>query len=578
MSEFDETRPAALIDAFLDYLKAEGVEVVFGIPGGLLHSFFEAVEHDGDMDLVVAKHEEGSAFMADGYARCSGRLGVCAGTSGPGSTNLLTGVACAYADAVPLLVLTGQADSRHLGKGAAQETAQGDMDIVSMFEPITKYSARIEAPNRMLHHLRRALRRAMTGRPGPVHLNVPVNFWQQAVEYEEFNPAKYRPNTTVFDREAVKAAADILTSSERPVILAGSGVRIARAEDELLRFAEQIRARVATTPRGKGVFPEDHPMSMGVFGFAGHQLAMKTILGDDVDTLMSVGTALGETATFNWEPALMPSENFIQLDIDVDRLGRNYPVDVPLVGDAKTTLTELFFHTKRRLAERPLRSKWEEVDREAAESTRYRNPEMRSSERMPVAPQRWRADIGDLMPEDAIVFSDIGGHMLFNIHNLEISRDQDFIINLGFGSMGHGTAAPLGAALSCPDRPVVAIVGDACFTMNGMELLTAVEYELPIIWIIENNQMHGITWHASKLLSEKDLPIGSIRYRRQLNIAEMARTMGLVSFRVERPGQIRGAFQEALQSNGPCVIEVLVDPTIEPPLRDRVDTIQGFKR
>jgi acetolactate synthase-1/2/3 large subunit len=183
-----------------------------------------------------------------------------------------------------------------------------------------------------------------------------------------------------------------------------------------------------------------------------------------------------------------------------------------------------------------------------------------------------------MLPSDAIIFSDIGGHMLFNIHHLEIGRDQSFVINLGFGSMGHGTASPIGAALSCPDRPVIAIVGDGCFTMNGMELLAAVENELPVIWIVENNQMHGITWHASKMLSEFDRPIDTVRYRRQLNIADMAATMGLVSFRVERPGQIKGAFAEALQSESPCLIEVMVDPAIEPPLTDRVDTIQGFER
>lgn len=568
---------ASLVDAFLAYLKAERVEVVFGIPGGLLHSFFEAVEHDEDIELVVTKHEEGAAFMADGYARCGRRLGVCAGTSGPGSTNLLTGVACAFADSVPLLVITGQADSRHLGKGAAQETAQGDMDIVSMFAPITKYSARVESPPRILHHLRRALRRALTGRPGPVHLNIPVNFWKQPVEYEEFEPTKYRPKTRVFDREAVQRAADTLVDASRPVILAGSGIQTGDARQELIRFAEQIHARVATTPRGKGVFPEDHPMSMGVFGFAGHSLARQTLLGDDVDVLFAVGTSLGETATFNWDTRLMPTESFIHLDIDVERIGRSYPVDVPLLGDAKTTLTELYFHVDRVLEDTRLSSRWGEVDDEVGQS-RYRHPELRASSRMPIAPQRWRADIEPILPSDAIIFSDIGGHMLFNIHNLHITREQDFIINLGFGSMGHGTAAPVGAALSCPNRPIVAIIGDACFTMNGMELLTAVEYELPIIWIVENNQMHGITWHASKRLSDKDLPIESIRYRRQINLADMAATMGLVSFRVEKPGEIEGALAEAIQASSPCLIEVLVDPAVDPPLGDRVDTIEGFQK
>lgn len=577
MSRKQEGRTASLIDAFLEYLKVERVEVVYGIPGGLLHSFFEAVEHDEDIDLVVAKHEEGAAFMADGYARSGHRLGVCAGTSGPGATNLLTGVACAYSDSVPLLVITGQADSRYLGKGAVQETTAEDMDIVGMFDPVTKYSARVEAPGRLLHHLRFALRRALTGRPGPVHLNIPVNFWRQSVEVEDFDPAKYRPKPRVFDREAVKSAAEALTKARRPAILAGSGIQTSGARAELIRIVEQTNARVATTPRGKGLFPEEHPMSMGVFGFAGHSRARDLFLGDDIDVLFAVGTSLGENATANWDPNLMPSETFIQLDIDVDRIGRNYPVDIPLLGDAKTTLNELYFHVERSLQERNLASEWEPQNEEDIDE-RYRRMDLRRSDRTPVTPQRWRADIESLIPEEAIVFSDVGGHMLFNIQQLRITRNQSFFLNLGFGSMGHGTAAPIGAALACPERPIVAIIGDACFTMNGMELLTAVEYELPVIWIVENNQMHGITWHASKILSPKDLPIDSVRYRRQMNISEMASTMGLVSFRVERPGQIQGALQEALQSNRPCLIEVLVDGSIEPPLRDRVDTIHGFEK
>jgi acetolactate synthase-1/2/3 large subunit len=200
---------------------------------------------------------------------------------------------------------------------------------------------------------------------------------------------------------------------------------------------------------------------------------------------------------------------------------------------------------------------------------------MRRSDSHPVTPQRWRADLQGVLPKDAIVFSDIGGHMLFNIHHLCIHDRQRFILNLGFGSMGHGTAGPIGAALAVGDRPVVAIVGDACFTMNGMEMLTAAEYQVPVIWIVENNQMHGITWHGSKLVGQRR-PMDSVVYRRPVEVASIARAMGLAAWVVDRAGQLQEVFLEALRQQAPCVIEVRVDGTIAPPLGDRARSLAGF--
>lgn len=552
--------------------------MVFGIPGGLLHPFFEAVEAHPDLQLVVSKHEEGAAFMADGYARTSRRLAVCAGTSGPGATNLLTGVACAFADAVPMLVVTGQANSNALGKGAAQETNREDMDIVAMFRPVTKYSTMVTSPESLPHHLRRALRQALTGRPGPVHLNVPVNLWDFEIEEDWFDPRTYRPDTRSFDRGAVQRAAEFLIEAESPVILAGSGVATAGAEEHLRTLAELLPARVATSPRGKGLFPEDHPLSLGVLGFAGHRDARQTVLGDGVDVLLTVGASLNETTTFNWHPGLQPSRALLQIDVEADRIGRNYPVRVPLVGDAQTILMELVYHLHRLLREgRRFESKWEQRAPMTRGHRRHSDPEMRTSDQVPVTPQRWRSDLQEALPEDAVVFSDIGGHMLFNVQDLIIGEAQKFVLNLGFGSMGHGTVAPIGAALAYPGRPVFAIIGDGCFTMNGMDLLTAAEYDLPVIWIIENNNMHGITWHGSKLVGRRT-PLDAVRYRRSVEVAAIARAMGLSAWVVDSPGRMQAVVHEALQQKRPCVIEVRVDGSIPPPLGDRAKTIAGFTK
>lgn len=562
-----------VIDVFLRYLKAEGVRVVFGIPGGLLYPFFAAIEKDRDLSLIVAKHEQGAAFMADGYARVGGGIAVCAGTAGPGATNLLTGVACAFADGVPMLVVTGQVASHAFGKGAAQETSREDMDIVAMFRPVTKYSAMVTSPESLAQHLRRALRLALTGRPGPVHLNVPVDLWEKHLKEEWFDPKTYRPETRPFDRDAVQRAATLLLKAKRPVLLVGAGVATAKAQEHVRALAELLPARVATTPRGKGLFPEDHPLSLGVLGFAGHASARDTLLGADIDLLMTIGTSLNETATLNWTPSLGKNREFIQLDIDAERIGRNYPVDLALVGDAQTILVELVYHLHRSMREnRPLSSIWHS---QPPAARAFDEAELRDSTQIPLTPQRWRKDLEEVLPLDAVVFSDIGGHMLANIHYLTIRERQTFVINLGFGSMGHGTVAPIGAALAAPKRPMFAIVGDACFAMCGMELLTAVEYDVAnVVWIVENNNMHGITWHASRQLSLGGLQ--SIRNKHALDVAPIARAMGLATWVVDAPGKIQGAVAEALAARRPSLVEVRVDSRIPPPIGDRVRAISGF--
>jgi acetolactate synthase-1/2/3 large subunit len=204
------------------------------------------------------------------------------------------------------------------------------------------------------------------------------------------------------------------------------------------------------------------------------------------------------------------------------------------------------------------------------------DPELRTSDASLLTPQRWRCDLEAVLPDNAIVFSDIGGHMLFNLQHLVIKEGQRFVINMGFGSMGHGTVAPIGAALSKPEGPIIAIIGDGCFTMNGMEMIAAVEYEIPVVWIVENNNMHGITWHGSKLLGKARKPLRSVRYRRSVEVASIARAMGLTSFVVDSPGMMQEVLSKALAVDGPALIEVRVDGSVAPPLGGRIRSLAGF--
>lgn len=567
------TTPAQLL---MNYLTLEGVDRVFGIPGGLIHPLFSSLEGSPNFEVVVAKHEEGAVFMADGFARARGGLGVCIATAGPGATNMLTGVALANSSGIPLLVLTGQVPSAVFGRGSAQESVRENVDIVGMFDPVTKYSAMVPHPDHFEHHLQRALRRAVSGRPGPVHLNIPVDFWSASIDASEPDPSRYRPSAQLFDRGSVAEAAQMLGSAKRPVILAGSGVVRADARAELIRVAEQLGARVATTPTAKGVFPETHPLSLGVCGFAGHYSAREVMLGQ-ADVIMAVGASLNERSTYNWHPDFAADAEIIQIDIDVDRIGRAVAVTLPVVGDARAVLTELHYSLKR-IAERDtLACEWGPSAGPALSTDEaYSSPALRHSDAFPLTPQRWRREINAAIPDDAILFSDIGGHMLFNLHDLQIGREQEFHIDLAFGAMGHGTVAPIGAAMGSNGRPVITIVGDACFTMNGMEWFVAAEWDVAAVCIVENNGMHGISHHASRRIDGE--PLACLTLAKPVEVAKVAAAMGLHAVRVDAPGQIAAALAEALERGGPTVIEVVVDPTIAPPMEDRAELIAGFQK
>ena len=359
-----------------------------------------------------------------------------------------------------------------------------------------------------------------------------------------------------------------------PCPVRGLGGRYrAGAEEHLRALAELLPARVATTPRAKGLFPEDHELSLGILGVAGHADAREALLGENIDLVLTIGASLNETSTLNWHPGLRAGKTFIQLDIDADRIGRNYPVDLPLVGDAQTILVELVYHAHRGIREGATpESTWTQPTPRHAAHARYDDPGgAASSDAVPLTPQRWRCDLEEVLPENAVVFSDIGGHMLFNIHHLCIKPKQQFVINLGFGSMGHGTVAAIGAAMAAPGRPVFALVGDGCFAMNGMELITAAEHDVSVIWIVENNNMHGITHHASKQLGRRGQPLGAAKYRKAARRGrDRAKAMGLSTWVVDAPGsdpgrRARGARPRADRASSRSVI----DAERPPPIGDR---------
>ncbi len=566
------------IQLLLRYLEGEGVEYIFGIPGGPLMPLYEAMFDRGRIRPVLSKHEEGAAFMADGYARVSGKPGVCCATTGPGSTNALTGVACSFMDSSPVLLLTAQIALGAFGKGAAQESSLHGVDLVELFKPVTKTSLMLLSGDKMAETARFVLRTMLSGRPGPAHLNLPADLVRRSVPQDWLPPERYRATSEPFDREAVRRAAQFLVRAKRPAILAGHGTQISKAHAELRRLAERLRLPVATTPKAKGVFPEDHALALGPFGFAGSPRSEACLLSGEVDVLVTVGTSLGEQVTHGWSPKLKPKEALIQIDIDPREIGKNYPAQLGVVGDARTVLNELLFHV-----EREIRWKEESPPLEAREAwikdLKSRHPaclqaEGLTDDRVPLRPQRVMKLMREALPSDGILFVDVGNVMAWAIHYFQVTEPNSFILNMGLASMGHAVAAAIGGKLAAPGRPVVALVGDAAFAMNGMEIHAAVELGLPVVWVVLNNGGHGMVYHGER--KQFNGKFVSSKFRSPIDAAGVARGLGALGLSAETPAEFGSALSRALEHKGPAVIDARTDIELAPPMAMRIETLDRF--
>lgn len=570
------TKETTAIKLLLKYLEAEGVKYIFGIPGGPLTPLYEAIHELGNIRAVLAKHEQGAAFMADGYARVSGKMGVCCATTGPGATNLITGVTCAYADSVPMLVLTAQIATGAFGKGAVQESTSHGADVVEMFKPITKMSVMLPTGEKMADVARLAIRTAMTGRRGPVHISLPADLVKKEVPLELIQPGNYRADSACFDRAAIKEASRQLLKAKRPAILAGNGVNLSRSHKELRALAEKLMIPVCTSPQAKAVFPEDHLLSMGVFGFGGSPRADAYLLSGEVDVLLVVGSSLGEFSTNTWDKRLQPGSALIQIDIDPGEIGKNYSTSVGITGDAKVCLSELLYQVERDI-------KWldnfETPSPDFARSFKEKHPRCLEpdkclSDAAPLKPQRLVYEMGQLLPEDSMLFVDIGNCIAWAVHYLCLSRPGGFFLNMGMASMGHAVAAAIGGKLARPQCPAVVLAGDGAFAMNGMEVHTAVDCDVPVIWVILNNSSLGMVYHGERILHGGKFHFS--KFNQRIDVAAVARGLGAEVFSVDSAEGFRDAFRTSLKSGKPCVIDALVDAEECPPMKLRAATMNRF--
>ena len=555
----------------VEALAAAGVRHVFGVIGGAVFPFFTATV-GRQAQIVMTKHEAGAAFMADGYARASGGLGACVGTSGPGATNLITGVAAAYADSIPMIVLTGQVATKSFGRGALQESSTEGVDIVDVFKQVTRYSTLAFRADRLPAIWHKALRMALGGRPGPVHLSLPADVQERSIpRTARMTPTIHQSRT--YDRAAIKQAALHLLRARRPAILAGHGSILSNASEEIRAIAEALEIPVATTPKGKGAFPEDHRLSVGPFGYSGSPLAQWHLLESGVDVLLAVGTSLSEWGTLGWDRRLQPSEALLHFDIDPYEVGKNYHVTVPVIGDAKSGLTELAYEIRRQ-QQRYLH--WRRGNgklQPPANRPRLLDVATMESTAVPIKPQRLMRDLQESLPRDTLVFVDGGANRSWAIHYWQSVYPRTFFCATGMASMGFGVAGAIGGKFAAPDRVVVSITGDGGFLMNGMEVSTAVHYGKQVIWVVLNDAGYGMAYHALRMMK---LPDVATRYPR-VDCARVAEGLGAQAYRIREPGQInRELIQRILASGRPTVLDVEIDPDEVAPFGGRLETLGDY--
>ncbi len=549
-------------------LEANDAEYVFGVPGGHLLKFYDAIYHSKKLVPILTKHESGASFMAAGYAQVSNKIGVCTGTVGPGATNLITGVASAYMDSVPLFVITAQVGTSIIGKGGLQEaTGVGrTIDHVELFDGITKYSERVLTGDKVRESFRNAMRLAINGRPGPVHLDVMANILASDVEIEEnqLNEKVSRIPTTAAPSD-IEKAAELVLSSKNPVILAGAGAL--GASEEISELVEKYNIPIATTIRGKGIIPEDHKFSLGCVGLYGTNMANK-YLRSDIDVLIGIGTSFSEFTTHAWDSRFQPVKALIQIDIDTWEIGKNYSTSIALKGDSNLVLKQLLNIMNKKEKSKKIVGA-DKIILMKKQREYFSDPKMSNNE-IPLKPQHFMKLLRKALPKDTIVFGDIGNSLTWLESYFQVLKPNTFFIFSSLASMGYGVSASIGGQIAASDQSVVCVCGDGDFQMQGMEVLTAVNYDVPVTWFILNNQSLGMIADMQKLMfGGRKISSSFINP----DFVKFAESMGAVGLRITKPEEVEGVVKEALNNKRPTVVDVLIDSNEMPPFDARAEAI-----
>lgn len=603
-STLSPAQPFTYADLIVSYLYQIDVEYIFGIPGGGIEPLYNALarhlrrpgecaprrlavnsllplrQRDVKPHIrpVIARHEAGAAFMADGYARETGRLGVCCATTGPGATNLITGVASAYADRISMLVITPQTALPFFGKGGFQESSSDAVDIVGMFEHCTRYNSLVSHPEQLEGKLYSALLNAFRRPRGPVHLSIPMDILNAPVKgaSRSYQVAQLFRQPRSMDDEAYRALVGALARSKKQVLFLGGGSR--HAIEMITSYAELTNTPIVTTPAGKGWVNAYHPLYRGVFGFAGHSSAHETLAGDEVDLILAVGTAMGEFSTNGWNERLMNSK-LVHISASPEDFARTPMACLHLAGDIRTIFANL--HQDRMLNSVDRNSAMCPTTagqgfRQASDSylpmqVRVCEPESIADESSPLKPQRLMSELAQRFPRDTRYVVDTGNAFSWVTHYLFLDNVGVQRSGFTFGAMGWAIGAAVGTALGNPESPVACITGDGSYLMSGQELTVAVAAGLPVIFIVLNDQALGMVKHGQRLSGAEaigyDLP--------PVDFAMMARSVGAQGYTIRTVDDLaRIGIDKLCQRGGPALLDVYIDPEAVPPLGARVNTLK----
>ena len=552
-------------EAVIEMLRQEGVSHIFGIVGSSFLDILDPLYDDDSMQFVGVRHEQGAALMADGFSRISGAPSVCLATNGPGVLNLTYGIGSAYVAHSPVVVIAPSASRDHQWRDSTQE-----FDQVALFKPITKASFPINKIERLPDALRQAFRVATSGKMGPVLVDIPRDLLPGAeIDLDLLPPQTYRSGQTRSrgDRDLIQRAVRAMLSAERPVIVAGGGIQWSNAGEEVARLADLLGAAVVTSYGRADAIPNDHPLFLGHLGRLGADEGIEAIRNADV--ILAAGTRLGQSTTF-YDNRYVPADaRIVQIEIDPKELGRNYPVEVGIEGDARAVLQEIIDQVREREPRPNLR--WvSDIHDWAARRNERLDAEARDSSR-PIKPQRVYGELRKVMPRDAIVALDAGLAPNFGQDRLNFYQPRSLMTSLDLGGLGFSFPASLGAKFAAPDRPVVNFNGDGGFLFNAQEFATAVRYNLRVVTVIMNNSCWGSEKAYQRYAFDERYVGADTNNPRYDQYAEL---FGGHGFYVDRPEDIGDVFMAALNADGPSIIEIPTDPD-EMPRPARLAEVQA---
>ena len=533
--------------AFIKALEEQGVEIIFGMPGGANLPLYDELYHS-NIRHVLVRHEQSAAHMADGYARVKRKAGVCFATSGPGATNLVTGIGTAYMDSIPMVAVTGQVPRAMIGRDAFQEC-----DIIGICTSITKYCFQPYSAKEVPEIVKKAFYLAESGRPAPVLIDMPKDVQQEVADVEFPEVVKirgYKPHVDP-DLDQVKKAIELLLNAEKPMIMAGGGVNIAGAFHELQVLAEMLMIPVVTTFKGKGAFPENHPLALGPIGMHGHAEANKLII--EADVLLAIGARFSDRSVGRFDE-FGKDMKIIHIDIDPAEIGKNKQADVPIVGDVKASLRALIKMLNDRLKSKKDNSLWLKRVNEVKE---YYHDYIKDHPREITAKKSLKK-LRELLPADSIVTTEVGQCQMWASLHFDVIKPGTFFSSTGLGTMGFGFPASIGAKAAKPDVPVVDIAGDGSFNMTENSLAVSVTEGLPVIVFLMNNASLGMVAQWQRMFYDRRM-IG-IDLKNVPDFVKLAEAYGAQGIRAESMQELDKAIRVALKSDICTVIDIPIDP------------------